>query len=536
MFLWRSQPKHTSGTRRRVLDAASLGLRIAEPVRKPRLLGGPDTLVPHLLLGLLSILMLYLPNQAQFQMETGLRGLNVVNILFILALAVLLLMPRDTGKPAVPTPLKLPIILFFLLLAWALVVALLGDASAWVEDVTVFKNAVFYVLLYFLFFHAVRDMKSARWYAFLLLFVVLTSGVLGVRQALDYGLGQFNDQKRVAAPFGWSVFDANRSAIFFCIYLQLVLAVILFFKTSTWLRVACIIIFLLGVFSILHTYSRQSYIILAVLILLLALRKHVLTALVVVFALYHYDAWVPETVVERIEMTQIDPFEVKRYRPQSPAFGSPTTSHAPLYGEVVNFRSSNPFSPARSVSGESEDAAPEYDGSTESRFTLWAGAWELMIRNPLGIVLNRFKRDINPYVPVTMAGKDAHNYLVLVTTEAGFVAPLVMLALLGALMLQGLRLSHLAIDDESRTLGAGFVMATWAVILGNVFGSRFVDGDVMGLYWIFAALVTRVGLFKREEALARQLKRSAASAAGCPSVPIAQRHVATAPTAVRTWF
>jgi O-antigen ligase len=453
------------------------------------LFAAAESVWPLVLLGLLMFLIFYLPNLAQFGIETGIRGINPANILFVLILFVFMAVGHP---PSEPTPLKLPILLFLGVLTWALLVALAGDASAWVEDVTVWKNGVFYILLYFLYFAAVRDLRTVRILLLVLLFVLLTSAVLGVRQAIDYGIGSFNEQKRVAAPFGWGVYDANRSAVFFCIHLQLALAVMLFLKSRGWLRLACALIVALGIFSIFHTYSRQAYFIIALLIFLIAVRKHFLYALLAGVLLFHYELWVPETVVQRIEMTSVDPFEFKTYKAQPiPTFDSLSVNQGALYGQVDGLSYQDPFRPATSQTESETDADKQYDDSTESRFTLWAGAWELIVTRPVGIGLNRFKREITPYVPHTLAGKDAHNFFVLLATEAGFIAPLFLLALIGGLLVLGWRLSRIPDDEESRTLGIGFMMATLAVVLGNVYGSRFLDGDVMGNYWILAGLVAR---------------------------------------------
>lgn len=460
-----------------------------------------EKLLPRLLLGLLMALLLYLPNQAQIQLETGVRGLNAANALFLLALIVMLMTRRTTAGR---TPLKWPLLFFFMTLSWALLIALKRDSTAWVQDLTVYKNAVFYPLLFFLYFHAVRDLRAVRMLVLLTLFVVLTSGVLGLRQALDYGIATFNEYKRVSAPFGWSVTDSNRAAIFFCIQLQPVMAAALFLKSRGWLRIACAGIFLLGVFVVFHTYSRQAYGILAVTTLLIAMRRHLLLAALALISLYHYELWVPETVVERVQMTMVDPLEAQGRR-RSPVsdFDPLLALDRPLAVELDRHAERSAEAAQQDAAAQAEEA-PQFDASTESRFTIWAGAWELIQRQPTGIGLNRFRHDISGYVPAEHAGKDAHNYYVLLATEAGIVAPLFLLALLGALLLLGQRLAAISDDEECRMLGVGFVMATIAVILGNVYGTRFADGDVMANYWILAALVARTLAIKEEERLERQ--------------------------------
>jgi hypothetical protein len=496
------------------------------PSGAPTMFAAAESVWPRVLLALLMALLFYLPNNAQIPIQIGIRGLNVANILFLMALFALWMMPPQKAEPI---PLKGPLFLFFGLLTWALGLALAGDSTAWVEDVTFFKNAIFYILLYFMYYYAVRDMKTVRILVLLILFVMFTSSVLGVRQALDYGIATFNENKRVAAPFGWSVFNANRAAVFMVIYLQLVLAVVFFLKSHKWLRLACLGIFGMGVFAIFHTYSRQVYIILAVLLLLVALRKHLMMAVVASLMLLNYDLWVPETVVQRIEMTQVDQHPVKPPQILPPAYDAAPVSNSPLYSDMHEYRASL-FVPVVPIQQAPEQTSSErdrqYDESTESRFILWAGAGEIIAERPLGIGFNRFKREITPYVPPGLAGKDAHNYYVLLTTEAGVLAPLVLLIVFVSLLVLGNRLASMSDDEECRTLGIGFVMATLAVMMGNIYGSRFVDGDVMGIYWIMAALVARTIQFKRAE----RLLRAQQDKVGAVRTPAASVPVALAPT------
>ena len=342
-----------------------------------------------------------------------------------------------------------------------------------------FKNCVFYVLVYFLVFHAVRDMRALRTVFLLILFIAFTSAVLGFRQALDYGIGTYNETRRVAAPFGWGYFAANRSAIFFCISFPILLAAGLMLRSRPLLRLACLGTAALVVFVVFHTYSRQSYFIVAVCALLLTMRRNLLVSAVVVVALLSYEAWVPETVVQRIESTKVEP----EVRP--------------------------------SATGEEQ----QYDVSTESRFMLWEGAGQLILENPWGIGFNQFKRRIDPYVPAFLAGKDAHNFFVLFTTEAGLIAPVSMIVLLVSMASLARRVLRADPGEEAQVLGSSYLIAIPAVILGNVYGSRFLDGEVMSSFWVLNALAARYVVMKETELrdLRAQKLAAARERAGYPN-------------------
>jgi O-antigen ligase len=405
---------------------------------------------------LMICMIIYLPNQALFGSSLGVKGLNAINILF---LSIFFMRRGRVRPPLAPTPLKKAFVFFSLILVWAFLVGVVRNSPHWAADLTVLKNSIFYMLLYFLFFHAVDDVRTIRVLVLTIAFVTLTSVVLGFRQALDYGLGSYNETRRVAAPFGWGLADANRSAIYFCIYLPLLATIAMFYKSRPALRIACLAIFLLGVFVDFHTYSRQSYFILAVSVILLALRKSLFVAAIVCLALLNYDAWVPETVLQRIEMT--------------------TATEG-----------------AETVASIGEEA--KYDESTASRLILWDAAAVMISDHPWGIGLNQFKREIGNYVDQRFAGKDAHNFYVLITAEAGVIAPIAVMILIVGLLSVGWRALRIGEDEDSKTLGIAQLVCTVSVVLGSMYGSRFLDGDVMGLYWIFSGLVARYWCLQRE--------------------------------------
>lgn len=458
----------------------------------------------RILTAMLLFMIFYIPNLAQIPLQTGLRGLNPLNVLFLGCLFAIAQVQHPRSQPA---PLRGPLWLLSLLLAWALIVGLAGDSSAWVEDVTIFKNAIFYPLLMVLFYYAVQDRPTVRLMLAMVLFVTFTSAVLGLRQALDYGIGAFNETRRVAAPFSWEMYDANRSAVFFAIFLQLAAAAALFLKSRPWIRLACGMLYVLGVFVVFHTYSRQVYFILALLLVVISLRKHLLICLVASVVLLNYEAWVPQSVVDRIMSTSIENVETARKRPEQPNFDDPV-SFGTIYSTVpVNAEPAPWHGSQAATAGPELVAELQLDQSTESRLLLWAGAWEMIQEHPLGVGLNRFKRMIGGYAHPSVAGKDAHNFYVLITAEAGLLAPVVVLVLLGSLLWLGWRLHSFRNDEETRVLSIGFVLATLAVMLGNVYGSRFLDGDVMGNYWVLAGLVARMLVIKRGEQSALEARQ-----------------------------
>ena len=403
---------------------------------------------PRLLKLLLVVSIFYIPNQSKFP-DFSVTGLNITNLL---AIAILFLILSSKVKAKTPAPLKGQFIFFFLVLTWGFLIGQVYDSSTLFADLQVLKNSIQYMLLFFLAYYAIQDTKTIRLLFFVILFTTLFDTYLGLRQALDYGLSTYNETRRVAAPFSWNSTDSNRASAFFCIYLTLMGSAAFYYRKNLlvrWMALACLAF---GIFVDFFTYSRQSYFILAALALILTFRRNVVLALVIVVALLNYHVWLPDSAIARIDMTM----QTKD--------SMPGVVGAPLNQEL--------------------------DTSTESRFIIWSGAAQLLLRNPWGIGLNHFERNIGTYAP-EYAHYDAHNYYVLSTTEDGLLAPVALILLLFGLYRLGRSVEKLDDTQESKVLGIGLSLATLAVVMVNLYGSRFVDGNLMSNFWIAAALAAR---------------------------------------------
>jgi O-antigen ligase len=403
-----------------------------------------------LLLLLLVGMIFYIPNQDNIKVEFTIKGLNIINLMFIFTLAILSM--RGIHSPT-PAPLKKPFFFLFFMLAIACLIGVASDASEWVNDVTQLKNIIFFMLLYFLYYRAVQDIATLRFLFVCIMVVTFLASLHGVRQALDYGIATYNDTRRVSAPFGWSAGNANRAAAYFVIFMPLFLSVALFARIHWWKRLLALVATGVTIFVVFFTYSRQAYFILAVLIFALTLKRNWLIAILIGVALMGFESWAPETVVSRIQSTERE---------------EPTSSQPQKEGE-----------------GEGK-----YDQSTESRLVIWAGAGQLITERPWGIGLNHFQREIGAYAPI-YKNMDAHNVYVLFTTEAGVIGVSALVILLLNLLALGWRAHQAAASFEAKIFGTAYAMSALAVILSNIYGSRFFEGEVMGNFWILTALMAR---------------------------------------------
>lgn len=378
--------------------------------------------------------------QSHFTIDLGVKGLNLTTLLFVLGVALVASLRQ---KERTPTPLKGSFSFFFLALIWAFVVGQLRGSGTAVDDLAVVKNVMFAMLLYFVAFHASGDRGTRETVFIAILFVTALVTVHVWRQAIDYGLGVYNETRRASGPFGPTAASSNRAAAFFIVYLPVMLVGAFHLRVG-WQRVFAAIFTALGVAGVFFTYSRQAYFAIALLFIYASYRRHLILALCVVALVLSYETWAPEGVVDRVQMTQ----------------------KADADGEQV------------------------LDESTQSRFDIWEGALEIIARNPLGIGLNQFQREIGDFLP-NYAGFDAHNGYLRFTTEAGLFGGAAMLVLLTGLLLLSRRLTAADAKEDMPFLGNAFFVSVVGVIFSNLYGSRFFDADIMTAFWILAGTSAR---------------------------------------------
>lgn len=390
---------------------------------------------------LLAVLLVYTVNQLHFDIDLGIPGLNVINLLFAAALAALLLSGRGSSlpKPALGGALRL----YFAMAALATLIAMLLRPQSIVADLTYLKTLLFYPLYYFLFYYAVRDLKTARRLILLVFVIAAFAGIEAIREAFSYGIAGYSETHRAAGPFGPDYRSANRAGVFYAMFLPLFAAPVFFLKGQPFWRMLALGGLLILAAAILFTYSRQSYFIALLAMALIALRRSIFIAAFCALVFAIALPYLPSGASERVQETQ----------------------QVGDYGQ------------------------DEVDDSTASRWDIWSGGVQMWTEHPFGIGANRFKGLIGDYS--NYPGKDAHNYFVLTLAEAGLQGLLALLLLVFALWRLSGRLVREASDHEGLALALGFRVAVIAMALGNIYGSPFSEGTVMGIFWALAAILER---------------------------------------------
>ena len=405
---------------------------------------------------ILAATIIVMPNIARFHVDTGVRGINLSNMVLMVVFISLAL--ARGGKQTNPGMGQLTPALsaFFLILLLGFAIACLNPLAPFMDDLLFFKDAIFYPLFYFLFRRCRQDLKGTRQLIILIMIVAAVAGVQAIRQGLDYGIGQYNESKRAAGPFGADYTMANVAGVYYAMFLPMFVALAVYLRGQRFWRMAAIAGSVILAAAIMVTYSRQSYFIAVICLALLLTRRSVVLAMVIAIAMISVSGLLPESVTQRVAETK-----------QSDKVGTATL-----------------------------------DDSTASRFEIWDGAMRMWGDHRMGVGLGRFSENIGDYAP-RYRNYDAHNFYVRTLAEGGPLGVLALLWVLFSLVRLSIVVQRSAPpgDAEALALGRGFMLCVLAMAMGNIYGSRFFDGVLMASFWMLCGLMERYAALQRQAIL-----------------------------------
>jgi O-antigen ligase len=400
---------------------------------------------------LLYVQLLYVVNQVHFHWQPPIPGVAVTNLLF---LAVLLAM---WGKPDEVTErpmLQKPLLFFFGTITFAFLWGLVRGTSDFLDDITYFKNALFFPLFYFIYVRCKQDEKSTRDLIIWILVIAAVAGLEATRQGIGFGFGKYNPFHRASGPFGEDWHNANRAGVFYAMFIPMFMALGLFLRGQKLWRLAAVGGIALIAGGILFTYSRQSYFLALLAVTLLLLRKSIVLTVVMGALIVSLAGLLPDAVFQRVEETK-----------------------------QVN-----------------KKGQEEVDESTAARWQIWGEGMVMLSDHPLGVGLHHFKDEIGFYG--THKHIDAHNFYVLTLAEEG---PQGLIALLfvffSCFKVAAFVRKNTAPDDhEGRALALGFTISTVCMCMGGIYGSPHFEGAVMAPYWAMCGLLERYTHLKMQRA------------------------------------
>ncbi len=384
---------------------------------------------------------------------SGVPGLNGPNLLFMVMLGSWVV-PRvmHGGRPAVQTDLGRPLGLFIIVLFVSLLRATLFPPGGMPYDGLMMLKAVWQSVLglaiYFVVINTVQTEKQVKQ----LLITMSVGCSIGALIALRQFASAL-DVQRIAGALG----DVNDLGAYFAMIAAFLIGA---FYASGGMAFAKRMTLLAGAgFSTVAVFlpkSRGAFLGfgLALGMLTYLINKRAVIIFLIIAA--SSPLWAPEFVKERVAETRVESFQ------------------AGLYG----------------------DATDQLDPSAAVRLEIWGVVLLKSLRSPIighgyGTV---------PYLTMDEFDRpwSSHSLYVEVIGESGLIGFIVLMWLLAACVRSGTRLLRTSVDRFGRGLAIGFLSATAALIIANVFGQRFTHISIAGTYFYAAALVDRMTFIERD--------------------------------------
>lgn len=376
---------------------------------------------------------------------TGIPGLNGPNLLLIVMVLGWVVPRIQRGQRIFgSTRLSVPVAAYIVLLLFSLARGWMFPPGAGYDGFAMLKS-VWQVLLGFFVYYAAANMVEDRRQlnGLLVTFAIGCSlgALIAVRQFLGAGID---------ARIGGALGDINDLGAYFAVTAS---ALIGFFLTSRaftrfrkWVIGASAA---LASFGVLVPKSRGGYVgaVAGIGALTYFLDKRAVIVFAIVLALSPF--WAPGFVKERVAETTVD------------------TLQAELVGDTTD----------------------RLDPSAGIRLEIW----RVVVRQSLRSPIVGFGYASVPYLTVNDLGRpwSAHSLYVDTLGSAGLLGIAVLGWLLFACLRSGRELLRVASTPTGRGLAIGFLGATVALVVANIFGERFTHISIAGTYFFLAGLVDR---------------------------------------------
>jgi O-antigen ligase len=296
------------------------------------------------------------------------------------------------------------------------------------------KNYAEMIFLYFLAFNCMQDEKKLKTVTTIIAAVTL---FITVREFRNFTEGSvFSYDKRIEGPFWVMGLGANHMGAFIAHYGAALLGLYVL-DDNKLRRVLYMAALLFGTHSLFFSYSRGAYLgALAALIFIGVMKKRSLLLLVFGVIMF-WQVVLPQTVVDRIAMT--------------------------------------------------EQPSGELEASAQERVELWNRAVELFQNNPVfGIGFGGFSQSVS-----IQGLTDTHNFYLRMLSEQGIVGTALFVLVLLAAFRSGWRLFRMAQTPYLSGLGLGFMACTVAATVTNMFGDRWSYFVLGGFFFVFWGVVDR---------------------------------------------
>lgn len=297
-----------------------------------------------------------------------------------------------------------------------------------------FKNFIMMLFLYFVGYYAVRTEADIKRVVLIMLGVVV---VLSWREIANFVVGDsFSYHRRSVGPFWMLGMGANHFAALL-VYTSSIAVGLFVVDNNFWRRRFYLATFFVSLYPVFYSYSRGAYVaLLFALTIIGGIRYRRLLFVLSVFLLF-WDSILPDSVVERIGMT------------------------------------------------ESEDGM--IDASAAGRLVVWDLAKQLFFENPvLGIGFHGFI-----FASEGLQLRNPHNYFLQTAAEHGALGSIFLALIFIKALHSGWILYRRAGAGFLSGLGLGFIASVCALLISNLFGDRFSQLEMGSFFWILFGVVDR---------------------------------------------
>jgi len=150
--------------------------------------------------------------------------------------------------------------------------------------------------------------------------------------------------------------------------------------------------------------------------------------------------------------------------------------------------------------------------SASDRIIIWKGALRMIGHNPLlGFGFGVFPYYIMDYSEID-AQRDAHNTYLRIAAEMGVPALLVFLSLLTVVFITTLWVFKHSKDNFFKGCSVGFLGSIIGLVVACMFGSRMNSLEIIGQFWIIAALMQRLKIIITQEMINENKQRAQSNA------------------------
>jgi len=374
-------------------------------------------------------------------------GNNIADFLvFSMLLGWFLKAKRENKKIFERSSVNIAVILTILGSILSLIVGL--TFTAFPSDINslrlaAWKNYMILPLLYFISINTIDNEKTVKW---ILISVCLALIAMDINFYSTFRLlkgEHYSDAMRTSGPFGF--LGPNELGIFFSMYTFLLLG-ISYFIDNKKLKYFLLFVCACNIYPILYSYSRSAYMcVLAGLLTIGLLKDRKLLILPIVLVLL-YSYVLPNSVVERIDMTFLDKREI---------------SEQQEYGSAFNVG----------------DVTVEVIG----RKQLWEKARNYFEENfLLGIGFETFH-----YLENSITHSMYYNIL----AEQGLVGMTIFLVFIAIVLPKAYKLFRYSENKLGKGIGLGFLACVIVHLVGSVAGETYLYYNMMAIYWLFLGIV-----------------------------------------------